>query len=71
MWDEVFVNLKSTDWGTVQGFDQNRGFVGIGYRFNPNILTEIAYMNQFIQTAKDDRMNHILSLTVFLDFYKN
>ena len=34
-WDEVFVHLNSTDWGARQGFDQNRGFVGIGYRFNP------------------------------------
>lgn len=71
VWDEVFVHLYSTDWGAIQGFDQNRGFVGLGYRFTPNILTEIGYMNQFIVTAKDDRMNHILSLTVFLDFYKN
>lgn len=71
VWDEVFVHLYSTDWGAIQGFDQNRGFVGIGYRFSPEILTEIGYMNQFIQTSKNDRMNHILSLTVFFDFYKN
>ena len=71
VWDEVFVHLYSTDWGAIQGFDQNRGFVGIGYRFSPNILTEIGYMNQFIQRAQADRMNHILSLTVFLDFYKS
>ena len=48
VWDEVFVHLYSTDWGAIQGFDQNRGFVNIGYRFSPEILTEIGYMNQFI-----------------------
>jgi len=71
VWDEVFVNMNSTDWGTDQGFDQNRGFVGIGYRYSPEILAEIGYMNQFIQTSRNDRLNHILSLSVFFDFYKN
>jgi hypothetical protein len=74
VWDEVFVNLYDTDWGpqlrSLQGFDQNRGFVGIGYRYSPEIMTEIGYMNQFIQTPTNDRMNHILSVTVFLDFYQ-
>jgi len=68
VWDEVFVHLNSTDWGARQGFDQNRGFSGLGYRLNPHLLTEIGYLNQFISTAKFDRLNHILSLNVFLDF---
>jgi hypothetical protein len=68
VWDEVFVHLNSTDWGARQGFDQNRGFAGFGYRWHPQILTEIGYLNQFISTAKVDRMNHILSLNLFLDF---
>lgn len=67
-WDEVFVHLNSTDWGARKGFDQNRGFAGLGYRWQPHILTEIGYLNQFICTASTDRMNHILSLNVFLDF---
>ena len=67
-WDEMFVHLNSTDWGARQGFDQNRGFVGLGYRWQPQILTEIGYLNQYINTANTDRMNHILSLNVFLDF---
>lgn len=77
VWDEVFVNLYDTDWGpklqSLQGFDQNRGFVGVGYRYSPEIMTEIGYMNQYIQTqpGANDRLNHILSVTVFLDFYKN
>jgi hypothetical protein len=67
-WDEMFVHLNTTDWGARQGFDQNRGFAGIGYRWQPQILTEIGYLNQFINTATTDRMNHILSLNLFLDF---
>jgi hypothetical protein len=67
-WDEMFVHLNTTDWGARQGFDQNRGFAGIGYRWTPVILTEVGYLNQYINTANTDRMNHILSLNLFLDF---
>lgn len=76
VWDEVFVNLYDTDWGPrIQshlGFDQNRGFVGLGYRFSPEIKTEVGYMNQYIQThsAANDRLNHILSVWLFFDLYK-
>jgi len=76
VWDEVFVNLYDTDWGpklqSLQGLDQNRGFVGIGYRYSPEIMTEIGYMNQYIQTqpGANDRMNTIISMTLFFDFYK-
>lgn len=76
LWDEVFVNLYDTDWGPrLQmhlGFEQNRGFVGVGYRFSPELKTEIGYMNQYIQThsAANDRMNHILSAWLFIDLYK-
>lgn len=69
--DEVFVNLTQTDWGAPtakQGFDQNRGFTGIGYRFTPIILTEVGYINQYINTTTRDRMNHILSINLYLDF---
>jgi len=67
-WDEMFVHLNTTDWGAKQGFDQNRGFVGIGYRFNPIVLTEVGYMNQYINKASIDSINHVLSLSLFLDF---
>lgn len=67
-WDEVFVNLNDTNWGARQGFDQNRGFAGLGYRVLPPVLVEIGYMNQYINRATIDSLNHILSLNLFLDF---
>ncbi len=76
VWDEAFVNLYQTDWGpklqSHQGLDQNRGFVGVGYRISPEIRTEIGYLNQYIQThtIANDRMNNIISVTLFFDFYK-
>jgi hypothetical protein len=76
VWDEVFVNLYQTDWGpqvkSRQGFDQNRGFVGFGYRFTPEIKTEIGYLNQYIDvhSSSNDRMNNIFSVWLFFDLYK-
>jgi hypothetical protein len=67
-WDEVFVHLNDTNWGARQGFDQNRGFAGVGYRVAPPVLVEIGYMNQYINKATIDSMNHVLSLNLFLDF---
>lgn len=67
-WDEVFIHLNDTNWGARQGFDQNRGFAGIGYRVLPPVLVEIGYMNQYINKSTLDNMNHILSLNLFLDF---
>ena len=76
VWDEVFVNLNNTDWGpklqSHQGFDQNRGFVGFGYRFTPEIKTEIGYMNQYIDvhSSSNNRMNNIFSVWLFIDLYE-
>jgi hypothetical protein len=76
VWDEVFVNLNNTDWGpklqSHQGFDQNRGFVGFGYRFTPEIKTEIGYLNQYIDvhSSSNNRMNNIFSVWLFIDLYQ-
>lgn len=67
-WDEFFVHLNDTNWGARQGFDQNRGFAGVGYRVLPPVLVEIGYMNQYINRSTIDSLNHILSLNLFLDF---
>lgn len=67
-WDEVFIHLNDTNWGASQGFDQNRGFAGVGYRVLPPVLVEIGYMNQYINKATVDNMNHVLSFNLFLDF---
>ena len=46
--DEIFLNLKSVPWVTTSTFDQNRVFVGIYYKFTPNIGLNVSYMNQYI-----------------------
>lgn len=69
VWDEVFVHLNDTDFGAETGFNQNRLFVGFGINANPATKSrvEIGYLNQFIDSSSgDDRMNHLLSVNLFL-----
>jgi hypothetical protein len=44
LWAEVFLGLNETAWGQVAGFDQNRGFIGLGYTLGPARL-EAGYLN--------------------------
>jgi hypothetical protein len=67
-WDEIFFHLNDTDWGAASGFDQNRAFVGFGWKHQPSspLRTEIGYLNQTINTpAGADRVNHILSVNFY------
>jgi hypothetical protein len=66
--DELFINLNDTDWGASSGFDQNRLFLGAGYVFNPTVKFEAGYLNQYVNGAKIDKMNHILSSTLSFSF---
>lgn len=71
IWDEVFVNINSTDFGANTGFGQNRAFMGLGvfidadrhYRF------ELGYLNQFIDNEnRNDQINHIISGSFFIRY---
>lgn len=67
-WDEVFFTLNDTDFGANSGLDQNRLFLGFGFKRSADapVRTEIGYLNQFIhRQAADDTMNHILSVNFF------
>lgn len=68
-WDELFFHCNDTDWGARSGFDQNRAFVGIGYKPSSNCgwRMEIGYLNQFLDLRSgSDRVNHILAINFFL-----
>jgi len=68
LWDEAFFNLNDTDWGAQSGFDQNRAFIGFGYKrcSKSKVRTEIGYLNQFIdRETGPDGLNHILSVNFF------
>lgn len=69
--EEFFANVNKTNWGPTSGFDQNRGFVGVGYKFNDNYRTEIGYLNQYMNRENNyDRMSHVLSVSVYGDLFK-
>lgn len=68
VWDEVFLNFNDTDWGAQSGFDQNRGFLGLGYVVTRRLRIEMGYLNQYIDGATVDRLNHVFSTTVALTF---
>ena len=66
--EEIFFNLNSVNWGPTQGFDQNRVFVGAGYKFNDIVKTEFGYMNQYVnRNLKADFIDHQLSLNLFVN----
>ena len=70
VWDEVFIHLNDTDFGTRSGFNQNRIFVGLGWKWNsdtPKSRVEVGYLNQHINsTSGQNRTNHLLGVNFFL-----
>jgi hypothetical protein len=67
VYDEVFVNLNSTDWGADSGFDQNRGFAGFRWNANQHVSLEFGYLNRFThRSGKRDAMDHIAMITLQL-----
>ncbi len=66
--DEIFVNANTPGWGPVAGLDQNRVFVGVGYKFDKVWRTEVGYMNQYInRDLVYDRDFDTVSLNLFID----
>jgi hypothetical protein len=63
---EGFFNLNATRWGVRDGVDQWRSFVGIGFPVLPRARLEPGYLNQRIVRIGEDRVNHVLSATLFV-----
>jgi len=71
LWDEVFININSTDWGANRGFGQNRFFAGIGVSIDPKnqYRFELGYLNQLINRKNNaDQTNHIISSSLFIRY---
>lgn len=68
LWDEVFLNFNDTDWGADGGFDQNRVFVGLGFKFKSDspVRIETGYLNQYVgRPGRDDLSNHLVSVNLY------
>jgi hypothetical protein len=70
VYDEVFLDVNDTDWGQRSGFRQNRAFVGLGWFLDRahKFSLEVGYLNQWIDRPDLDRLNHALSLNLFMNF---
>lgn len=66
--NETFLNLSNRDDLNGVLFDQNRAYLGIGWRFSPSLDLEIGYLNQFIERRGLDTMNHVLQLSAYTRF---
>ena len=62
--DEYFIHMNDTDWGAVSGFDQNRVFLGLGFKFTEHTNIEFGYLNQHVNKQTTDLENHVLSFTL-------
>jgi hypothetical protein len=69
IYDEIFVNLNSTNFGAKSGADRNRAFAGPGIRFGKPLRVELGYLNQYtFNNNGPDRVDHILSINAFWNF---
>ncbi|WP_052403266.1 DUF2490 domain-containing protein [Legionella massiliensis] len=66
--EELFWNKNNFNAdGEGQGFDQNRVFVGLGYKITSKITSEIGYMDQYIRRIRSPYFNsNILSINFYV-----
>jgi hypothetical protein len=61
-------NLSSNDKGPVDGFEQNRLYVGIGFEVNPKLKIEFGYLWRYQrERSTDDRSDHSIRLQFLFD----
>jgi hypothetical protein len=68
-YDEIFVNLNSTNFGARSGADRNRVFVGPGINLSESVRVEFGYLNQYtFNNNGPDRVDNIFSINAFWNF---
>jgi hypothetical protein len=69
VYDEIFVNLNSTNFGAKSGADRNRVFVGPGIHLGRPLRVELGYLNQYtFNNNGPDRVDNLLSISAFWNF---
>ncbi|TQF13074.1 DUF2490 domain-containing protein [Myxococcus llanfairpwllgwyngyllgogerychwyrndrobwllllantysiliogogogochensis] len=66
LWDEVFYHLNSVEGGPSAGFDTNRVFLGVGWKYADHSSVEVGYLNAFIRrpSSEADQLIHALSVSM-------
>ena len=70
LFDEVFFHLRDTDWGNDAGFDENRFFLGMAWKYAPKVggVVEVGYMNRYIdKVGAPNRLEHLFMATFFFN----
>ncbi len=67
-YDEIFFSLNDTDWGAQSGVSQNRLFAGLTWQLSEEATIGAGYLNLFLNRRTTDRMNHLISINLFLTF---
>jgi hypothetical protein len=67
-WSEGFFNLNDTDWGARSGIDRWRNFAGLGIPLREGVVLEPGYLNQYVNRTGGDQVDHVLSLTLNVNF---
>ncbi|MGH8563360.1 MAG: DUF2490 domain-containing protein [Gammaproteobacteria bacterium] len=66
--NEIFLNVQHKENVNGKLFDQNRAFLGAGYRLSPEYDLEVAYINQYVDGRARNTMNHIVQLGLYSRF---
>lgn len=53
--NEIFLNFANTEYANSHGFDQNRAYLALGYRFSPKFDVEAGYLYHY--TLRFNGMN--------------
>ena len=64
VWDELFAGLTDADWGAVDGYDQNRLFVGPIFRIAPWARVEPGYLLVHLDRSPN-RLVHTVAVNLF------
>lgn len=72
--DELFIYLNSVNYGRLEhsvqsGINQNRSYLGIGYKITPHINIDTGYQLQYVNNfGKEDMMNHVWLTNLNINF---
>lgn len=68
--DEIFWHQNNFVGNNGRGFDQNRFFIGLGYRIHRNVNLETGYMNQYIHRFDvPNFLSNILSINFYVNLF--
>lgn len=66
--NEIFLNISNRAKLNGSAFDQNRAYLGVGYRLGSRADIEAGYLNQYINGAGANTRNNVLQLALYTRF---